>query len=71
MEGPTSVIDRPKLLLANDAPMRPRNALAAGRDIDICAEAFTAEEAIPAVMREQPDMVSASCAASSFSTLSN
>ncbi|MBV8954116.1 MAG: response regulator transcription factor [Solirubrobacterales bacterium] len=47
--------DRLRVLIADHAAMRAGIALAAGRDIEICAEASTAEEAIRAAMREQPD----------------
>jgi DNA-binding NarL/FixJ family response regulator len=49
------MIDRLRVLVADHAPMRAGIALAAGRGIEICAEASTAEEAIRAAMREQPD----------------
>jgi DNA-binding NarL/FixJ family response regulator len=49
------MIDRLRVLIADHAPMRAGIALAAGRGIEICAEASTAEEATRAAMREQPD----------------
>jgi DNA-binding NarL/FixJ family response regulator len=44
-----------RVLIADQAPMRAGIKLALGSDVEICAEASTAEEAIRAAMREQPD----------------
>jgi DNA-binding NarL/FixJ family response regulator len=47
---------RIRILVADHAPMRAGIVLALQSEVDICAEASTAEEAIRAAMREQPDM---------------
>jgi DNA-binding NarL/FixJ family response regulator len=44
-----------RVLIADHAPMRAGIKLALGIHVDVCAEASTAEEAIRAAMREQPD----------------
>jgi two-component system, NarL family, response regulator LiaR len=49
------VSSRMRVLIADHVPMRAGIKLALGSDIEICAEASTAEEAIRAAMREQPD----------------
>jgi two-component system, NarL family, response regulator LiaR len=48
--------ERMRVLIVDQAPMRAGIRLALGHDIEICAEASTAEEAIRAAMREQPDV---------------
>lgn len=45
-----------RILLADQAPMRVGIELALGDEVEICAEASNAEEAIRAAMREQPDV---------------
>jgi two-component system, NarL family, response regulator LiaR len=45
-----------RVLIADHAPMRAGIRLALGTDVEVCAEASTAEEAIRAAMREQPDV---------------
>jgi two-component system, NarL family, response regulator LiaR len=48
--------DALRVLIADQAPMRAGIRLALGIDVEICAEASTAEEAIRAAMRSQPDV---------------
>ncbi len=47
---------RPRLLIANHAPTRVGIRMALEGEVEVCAEAGDAEQAIRAAMREQPDV---------------